>query len=188
MKLVVGLGNPGRRYDGTRHNVGFQAINELWRRHGQGKSKLSFHGEIIDAEIQGERCLLLSPHTLMNRSGLSVGDARDFYKLNNDELLVVCDDFNLSLGRLRLRPKGTAGGQKGLEDIIRRLGTDEFSRLRIGIGPVPNGWNHADYVLGRFNKDEIKEVELATVRAADAVAVWAVSGIATAMNQYNAEF
>src|SRR6185295_497228 len=119
MKLVVGLGNPGRRYQGTRHNVGFLVLEELARRHGQGKPKSSFQGETVEAAMAGEKTLLLAPHTFMNRSGSSVVQARDFYKLTNEEVLIVCDDFALPVGKLRFRPKGSAGGQNGLADIIR---------------------------------------------------------------------
>jgi PTH1 family peptidyl-tRNA hydrolase len=184
MKLIVGLGNVGRRYQGTRHNIGFQVIAELERRYAAGKPRLAFEGEVRDAQIGGHRCLLLTPHTYMNRSGRSVGEARDFYKLANQDLLVVSDDFNLPLGRLRLREKGSSGGQKGLEDIIRRLG-DDFPRLRIGVGSPPQGWDPADYVLSKFTPEEREEAEIAVQRAADAVVVWVEEGMQAAMNRFN---
>src|SRR5215467_13737474 len=137
MKLVVGLGNPGRKYEGTRHNVGFRVIEELARKYARGKAKTAFAGEVIEADLENDKALLLCPHTLMNLSGTSVLAARDFYKIPHGDLLIVCDDFNLPLGKLRFRPSGSSGGQKGLEDIIRRLGTDEVPRLRIGIGSPP---------------------------------------------------
>jgi PTH1 family peptidyl-tRNA hydrolase len=186
MKLVVGLGNPGRKYQGTRHNVGFDTLAELARRHGVGTARGQFEADVLEADLQGERALLVQPQTYMNRSGMSVVRARDFYKLADDELLVVCDDFNLPLAKLRVRAKGTAGGQRGLEDIIRCLGTSEFARLRIGIGPVPDRWDPADFVLSKFTQDERKEIDLATMRAADAVVHWAREGIAACMNRYNA--
>ena len=129
--------------------------------------------------------MLLSPQTFMNASGASVLAARDFYKLHNTELLIVCDDFNLPLARLRIRTKGSSGGQKGLDDIIRRLGGDDVARLRIGIGSPPNGWDPADYVLGKFNKVERPEIDAAVWRAADAVAVWVCRGIDECMSKYN---
>jgi PTH1 family peptidyl-tRNA hydrolase len=122
----------------------------------------------------------------MNRSGASVLAARDFYKLDSDELLVVCDDFNLPLARLRVRSKGSSGGQKGLEDIIRCLGTDQFPRLRIGIGSPPQGWDVSDYVLSRFVDEERESIEAAIARAADAVLTWASEGTDRCMNQFNA--
>jgi PTH1 family peptidyl-tRNA hydrolase len=185
MKLVVGLGNPGRKYQGTRHNVGFDTVAELVRRHGVGSVRSQFEAEVIEADLAGERALLLRPQTYMNRSGASVVRARDFYKLADDELLVVADDFNLPLARLRVRSKGTAGGQKGLEDIVRCLGTNEFARLRIGIGPVPGRWDPADFVLGRFTAEEQKEIDVAIMRAADAVVHWAREGVASCMNRCN---
>jgi PTH1 family peptidyl-tRNA hydrolase len=129
--------------------------------------------------------LLLWPHTLMNRSGQSVWQAVDFFKLPHADLLVICDDFNLPLGKLRFRREGSAGGQKGLADIANRLGTEEFSRLRLGIGPVPDRWDAADFVLGRFDADERDTIEDTIIRAADAAECWVKEGIATAMNKFN---
>lgn len=186
MKLVVGLGNPGRKYQQTRHNVGFEVIAELARLHGSGGSRSNFQGEVVDANLNGERAVLLCPHTFMNRSGTSVVQARDFYKLSNRDLLVVCDDFNLPLAKLRFRAKGSSGGQKGLDDIARCLSSEEFGRLRIGIGQPPQGWDAADYVLGKFSKQERSEIDAAVWRAADAVPVWARDGIEACMNQFNA--
>jgi peptidyl-tRNA hydrolase, PTH1 family len=186
MKLVVGLGNPGRKYQGTRHNIGYEVLWNLARRFATGSPKSSFQGEVVDADLNGIRVLLLWPQTFMNRSGASVVQARDFYKLENNELLVVCDDFNLPLARLRVRVKGSSGGQKGLEDIIRALGTDEFARLRVGIGTPPEGWEAANYVLGKFSKQELAEVELMIGRAADAVVEWVCYGAEQCMNRYNA--
>jgi len=186
MKLVVGLGNPGRKYERTRHNVGFEVLAELARRHGRSQPRQAFQGEVVDAEIGGERGLLLCPWTFMNRSGLSVVKARDFYKLEHHDLLVVCDDFNLPLARLRVRVRGSAGGQKGLQDILRCLGADDVPRLRIGVGEPPSNRDPADWVLSRFSEAERVEADLAVVRAADAVAVWARDGVAQCMNMYNA--
>ena len=185
MKLVVGLGNPGRRYERTRHNVGYGVLQELARRFGSGSAKSKFHGEVFEANLAGQRALLLSPVTYMNRSGISVQAASSFYKMPPEDLLIVCDDLNLPVAKLRLRPKGSAGGQKGLEDIVRRLGTDEFPRLRIGIGSPPESWVWADYVLSKFTKDEAAEIEQAVCRAADAIVLWAREGIEACMNRYN---
>jgi peptidyl-tRNA hydrolase, PTH1 family len=185
MKLVVGLGNPGRRYQKTRHNVGFAVLGELERRFGQTAPRSKFHGEVVEASLDGHRALLLSPWTYMNRSGLSVREAKQFFRVPEEDLLVVCDDLNLPLARLRVRPKGSAGGQRGLEDIIRQLGTEEFARLRIGIGPPPEGWQWTDHVLSKFTPEETDEIEQAVQRAADAVACWAREGLAACMNQYN---
>ena len=185
MKLVVGLGNPGKKYAGTRHNVGFDVLEELSRKHAQGRSRTAFQGEAVDAELAGERALLLCPHTFMNRSGSSVARALEFYKLPVESLLVVCDDFHLPLAKLRFRAKGSSGGQKGLADIVRCLGTEEFARLRLGVGEPPANWDAADFVLSRFTKQEQPEVGVAVVEAADAVVAWARDGIAACMNKYN---
>lgn len=186
MKLVVGLGNPGRRYVGTRHNIGFEVVAELARRFGNPRPKSRFEGETVDANIDGETVLLLCPQTYMNRSGSSVQPARDFYKLENQQLLVICDDFNLPLAKLRFRAEGSSGGQKGLRDVINRLGTERFPRLRIGVGPPKENWDVADFVLSKFEKQERAEVMSTVQRAADAVADWTRHGTEYCMNQYNA--
>ncbi len=156
MKLVVGLGNPGRKYQVTRHNVGFEVLAAMARKYAAGPVRSKFEGEVSEV-IQGDcRALLLCPLTYMNRSGLSVCAAYDFYKLELPQLLVVCDDFNLPLGKLRFRPSGSAGGQKGLADIIQRLGSDQFARLRIGIGAarrVGSGRPCAEPVSRRRTRD-----------------------------------
>ena len=185
MKLVVGLGNPGRRYQDTRHNVGYVILAELARRHGTPPPKAKFHGEVVEAGLGGHKALLLSPTTFMNRSGTSVQEAVGFFKLPSENLLVLCDDLNLPVGKLRIRPSGSSGGQKGLDDIIARLGTEEFARLRVGIGTAPEHWDWADYVLSKFTTEELPKMELAVVRAADAVEAWAREGVESCMNQYN---
>ncbi|MCE5302079.1 MAG: aminoacyl-tRNA hydrolase [Planctomycetaceae bacterium] len=185
MKLVVGLGNPGRRYEGTRHNIGYAVLRELARRFGTTQPWGKFHGELIEADVDGQKVLLLSPTTFMNRSGASVQEAKSFYKLADENLLVVCDDLNLPVGKLRFRAEGSSGGQKGLEDIIKRLATEDFSRLRIGVGAAPEGWDWANYVLSRFTPEESPVAEQAVALAADAVADWVRKDIAFCMNQYN---
>lgn len=185
MKLVVGLGNPGRKYRGTRHNIGFDVLDEVARKHGGGEPKEKFDALLIEAELRGVRTLLLWPQTFMNLSGTSVGKACDFYKVAPADVLVICDDFNLLLGKLRFRARGSSGGQKGLADIIRRLGTEEVPRLRIGVGPVPDHWDPADFVLGKFARNEGEQIEQTTWRAADAVVDWATLGIDHCMNQHN---
>jgi len=186
VKLVVGLGNPGRKYEGTRHNVGFTVLNILAERHRAAQAKSNFQGETTETQIRGDKALLLWPQTFMNRSGGSALAARDFYKLANEDVLVVCDDFNLPLGKLRFRSEGSAGGQKGLADIIARLGSESIPRLRIGVGPVPANWDPADFVLSRFNKEELPIIEPTVVLAADAVEDWIALGIKDCMNRYNA--
>jgi peptidyl-tRNA hydrolase, PTH1 family len=185
MKLVVGLGNPGRRYEDTRHNLGFIVVGRLARKYAAGGVKNRFQGAVAEADLEGQKALLLTPSTFMNLSGASVLAARDFYKISHQDILVVCDDLNLPVAKLRLRSGGSAGGQKGLEDIIRRLGSAEFPRLRIGIGEPPENWNWVDHVLSKFSKDELPLIEAAVVRAVEAVVLWAHEGLEAAMNRYN---
>jgi PTH1 family peptidyl-tRNA hydrolase len=185
MKLIVGLGNPGKKYEGTRHNVGFAIVDRLAARFGDGVTKEKFAGGLLEATIAVERVLLLWPETFMNLSGTSVRPALEFYKMEVADLLVVCDDFNLPLGKLRFRGEGSAGGQKGRADIAQRLGTEDFSRLRLGIGPVPERWDGADFVLGRFEAAERDAMEAAIERAADGVECWAAKGLAASMNEFN---
>lgn len=185
MKLVVGLGNPGRKYQRTRHNVGYAVLAELAKKLEITAPKTRFQGETVETELCGEKLLLLSPTTFMNLSGGSVREAVGFYKLPLENLLVICDDLNLPLGKLRFRAKGSAGGQKGLQDIIRRLGTEEFARLRIGIGAAPDNWDWADYVLSKFSADELPVVEQTVADATEAVVVWAREGVDFCMNTHN---
>jgi len=185
VKLIAGLGNPGRAYDSTRHNVGFDALEILASRCGSPVRRARFQGETAQVTIRGRPILLLWPLTWMNLSGSSLLAARDFYKIDHDDILVLCDDFQLPTGTIRLRAGGSAGGQNGLADVLARLGTNDIPRLRIGIGPVASGWKTADFVLGRFSKDEREVVDVTLQRAADAAEEWAALGIEAAMNRYN---
>jgi PTH1 family peptidyl-tRNA hydrolase len=185
MKLIVGLGNPGAKYQGTRHNVGFDVIDRLVRELAAGPPRPKFEGDLWECQLAGDKALLLEPLTFMNRSGASVRKAIDFHKISNEDLLVVCDDFNLPLGQLRIRAAGSDGGQNGLADVIRTMGTQEFARLRIGIGPVPPRWEPADFVLGKFTAQERPEIELQVARAADAVQWWAAEGVTSTANKFN---
>lgn len=185
VKLVVGLGNPGPKYGGTRHNVGYDVVAELARRCNAGRPRNRFAGETVDVVLSGVRVLLLSPTTYMNRSGRSVAEAGSFFKLCPNDIFVVCDDLNLPLGKLRVRSKGSSGGHKGLEDIIRNLGTESFPRLRVGIGSPPQGVDAAEYVLTRFSAEEREVMQGAVTRACDAVTVWVAQGIDACMNRYN---
>ena len=185
MKLIVGLGNPGAKYTGTRHNVGFDVLATLARRFDVGRPKSKFKAEVAETRIGNEKTILLSPLTYMNLSGQSVRAAIDFYKCEAEDLLVICDDLNLELARLRIRISGSAGGQNGLRDIIQRLGHQDFCRLRIGIGKVPNGWDAADFVLGKFSSEDVADMTAGITRAADAVETWIKDGPQQAMNRFN---
>lgn len=187
MKLVVGLGNPGRKYAGTRHNVGFEVLAEIAARCGTSGPQLKFDSELMDVQLAGERVLLAAPQTFMNLSGRAVRQIVTFYKLPLDEVLVVCDDLNLPCGKLRLRRSGSAGGQKGLQNIIDQLGSQEIARLRIGIDrPANDRVDPADYVLSRFFSEQREIIDAAIPAAADAVELWVGQGIDAAMNRVNA--
>ena len=185
MKLIVGLGNPGAKYVGTRHNVGYEILAELARRHGSGSVKTKFQGEILEGNIAGQKVVFLSPITYMNLSGRSVRPCFDFYKIEKTDLLILCDDVNLPLGKIRVRVKGSAGGQKGLADIIRVMGGDDVSRLRVGVDEPPAGRDLADYVLSKFTAKERELMNVAVMTAADAVELWVLSGIDRCMEKYN---
>lgn len=185
MKLIVGLGNPGKKFDETRHNIGFEVIQRLAQQFASSPGRLKFDAQTQEGLVGTEKVLLLMPHTFMNLSGRSVKQAMDFFKLTPDDLLLVCDDFNLPLGTLRMRPGGSDGGQKGLADTVRQLGTDQFARLRLGIGPVPEQWDAADFVLGKFGSPERKVVDEQVKRACEATRLWVERGTLAAMNNYN---
>jgi PTH1 family peptidyl-tRNA hydrolase len=186
MKIVVGLGNPGREYDGTRHNVGFEVLALIAQRFDVGRPKAKFKAEVAEVSIKNQKTILLSPLTYMNLSGQSVRAALDFYKLPVSDILVICDDINLEVAKLRFRPSGSAGGQNGLKNIIQQLGSQDFGRLRVGVGKTPPNWNASDFVLGKFGADERSEMDLGISRAANAVEAWIEHGIEAAMNQFNA--
>lgn len=184
MKLIVGLGNPGGKYEQTRHNVGFRAIEELARRWRIAVTRNRFSGLVGDGPIRDRKVLLLEPMTYMNLSGRSVREAMTFHKLALADLLVILDDMALPLGRLRLRPGGSAGGHNGLANVIEQLGGDDFARLRIGIEAV-QGSRMVDHVLGSFTPEERGRIDQAIARAADAAECWLAEGIDGAMNKYN---
>jgi len=183
-KLVVGLGNPGSKYEGTRHNIGYEVIDRLASGGSGARFSRKFEGLLAEVEIDYRRVLLLKPETFMNLSGRSVVPALNFYRLEPADLLVVCDDLNLPLGKLRIRKGGSDGGQKGLRDISAHLGTEEYARLRIGIGdrgPI----EATDFVLSRFRSAERPVIEDALIVATQAVAVWVAQGADSAMNRFN---
>ncbi len=184
LKLVVGLGNPGSKYEGTRHNIGFEAVDRLAAGGSGARFGRKFDGLLAESEIEFRRVLLLKPETFMNLSGRSVAQALRFYKIEATDLLVICDDLSLPLGKLRLRGGGSDGGQKGLRDITAHLGTETYARLRIGIGdrgPI----DASDFVLSRFKPAERPAIDDALIDATQAVAVWVARGLEAAMNRFN---
>lgn len=185
MKLIVGLGNPGDRYRRQRHNIGFAVLDELARRAGvEMDAAPAASGDALVGRWRARDVLLAKPLTFMNASGEAVGGLLRYYRIEPIDLLVVVDEAQLPLGRLRARAHGSAGGHNGLKSIVAHVG-DEFSRLRIGVGRGDARRDLADHVLARFDQTEAAEVERMTVRAADAVETFITSGIAAVMNEYN---
>jgi len=185
MKLVFGLGNPGRKYARTRHNVGFRVVERLLERRGVGSEKRQLEAVVAFSGTGDGRIGYARPQTYMNDSGRAVRALASYYRVDIDDLFVVCDDIALPLGKLRVRRAGSDGGQKGLRSIANHLGTRSFARLRIGIGaPIPE-MDAADYVLGRFQEDEAESLKVAIDRAADCVELWLARGVEEAMNRFN---
>lgn len=184
MKLIVGLGNPGREYDQTRHNAGFMVVDRLSSRHSLGPARAKFHAGVIEGRIAGERVMLMQPTTFMNRSGLAVGEAARFHKLEPSDVLVVVDDVALPVGTIRMRASGSAGGHNGLSDIERVLTTRDYPRLRIGIDP-PGRAPQKDYVLSRFTRSQLQALEPAMDQACDAIESYLTHGIDKTMSLFN---
>jgi PTH1 family peptidyl-tRNA hydrolase len=184
-RFVVGLGNPGREYAETRHNVGFMVLAELRRRWPLGGEKGRFHALVWDGRIGSSRVVLAAPQTYMNRSGLAVAEMLAFYKAAPADVLVVMDDLALPTGRVRVRTEGSAGGHKGLTDILAALCTDAVPRLRVGIGQPPPRMDAADYVLSAFRDEEWLLIREAIDRSADAVEAWLGQGIEYVMGKFN---
>ncbi|HEX7283802.1 MAG TPA: aminoacyl-tRNA hydrolase [Vicinamibacterales bacterium] len=186
MKLIVGLGNPGPEYRDTRHNVGFKVVDELARRHGVNSWNEKFGGLEARIRVADVPAILSKPLSFMNLSGSAVQQFSAFYKVESPEILVIVDDVELPLGRLRARGEGGAGGHNGLKSVIGSLGTEKFARLRVGVGRGNAGSNLSNFVLGRFTADEQEIITAAVLRAADATEVFIERGIAPAMNMFNA--
>jgi PTH1 family peptidyl-tRNA hydrolase len=200
MRLIVGLGNPGREYVGTRHNVGYEVVERMAERLGwcgkgefQRTAKSKFDGLALDGTFSihstgaTEKLLLLEPTTYMNLSGRSVQAAMAFYQLTPADVMVVLDDIALPVGRIRLRPGGSNGGHNGLRDIERALATDQYPRLRLGVDPPPFRVPGRDWVLGKFTDEQRKLIDTAIDRSVNAIVAWIESGIADAMNRFNAD-
>ena len=184
--LVVGLGNPGDQYENTRHNAGFQVIDALADRGNFPVQRLKFHALTNTATVGGQGVLVMKPVTYMNLSGQAVGEAARFYKISPDHVLVISDDVDLPLGKLRIRKGGSAGGHNGLKSIIQHLGTDQFPRLKVGVGGKPHpDYDMADWVLGKLQGEDKRTMDDAAVRAAQAVECLLSQGIDRAMNQFN---
>lgn len=185
MKLIVGLGNPGAKYAGTRHNAGFSVIDELAERHNI-KVDICKHKALIGkGVINGEKVILAMPQTFMNLSGESVRAIMDFYKLTVDDLIVVYDDIDLDVGKIRIREKGSAGGHNGMKNIILHSGSQDFVRVRVGVGKKPEHMDLADHVLSRFSREDLPFMRESCGKACDALEVILSDGAVAAMNRYN---
>lgn|SRR5699024_1148136 len=185
MKCVIGLGNPGRKYEKTRHNVGFFVIDELIDRHNLDFSKSKFKCDYAIEHIGTEKVLFIKPQTFMNLSGEGVRPLLDFYKVAVEDIVVTYDDLDLPTGKIRLREKGGHGGHNGIRSLIEHLGTKEFKRIRIGVGRPTNNTPVVKYVLQPFQKEEEADVDLAVQLAADASETWFTKSFVEVMNQFN---
>ena len=186
MYLIVGLGNPGRQYEATRHNMGFDTVDCLIEKHNVPQGGVKFNAMYGKGIIGGDKAILMKPLSFMNLSGGPVRDMVNFFKIDPEkELIVISDDIDLEPGQLRIRKQGSAGGHNGLKDIIQKLGTQNFVRIKIGVGAKPQGWDLADHVLSRFPDSERKLVDEAIREAADAVEKIIAQGPDAAMNEYN---
>ena len=185
MYIIVGLGNPGREYAGTRHNIGFDVITRLSDDYNIPLDFKKHKAVCGKGYIEGQKVILAQPQTYMNLSGESVRELIDYYKIEEDELIIIYDDINLEPGKLRIRAKGSAGGHNGMKSIISHLGTDAFPRIRIGVGEKPKGYDLADYVLGRFKPEELPLMREAVGNAAKAAELIMQESVEAAMNRFN---
>lgn len=186
MYIIVGLGNPKKEYENTRHNIGFDVIDKLAEQENISVLEKKHKAIIGKGYVAGQKCILAKPQTYMNLSGESVRELIDYYKVDETaELIVISDDISLDVGQLRIRKKGSAGGHNGLKNIIAHLGHDQFMRIKMGVGEKPKGYDLADYVLGHFSKDERVIMDKAAERAADAIRMIITEDVDAAMNEYN---
>lgn len=184
--IIAGLGNPGAKYEMTRHNAGFLAIDMLAMKQNKEIKRLKFHALTCDAEIEGKKCLLMKPQTFMNNSGEAIGEAAKFYKIPPQNIIVFSDDISLDVGKIRIRRKGSAGGHNGLKSIIAHLGSEDFPRVKIGVGKKPNAYmDLADWVLGRFPKELEPQLKEALENADGAISLIVQDKFDRAMNLYN---
>lgn len=185
MKIIVGLGNPEKKYDGTRHNIGFAVLDRIADKYNISMDIKKHKGLCGKGSIEGEKVVLVKPMTYMNLSGECVRAVADFYKAGPQDILVIFDDISLEPGKIRIRAKGSAGGHNGIKSIIAHLGSEQFARIKCGIGEKPKGYDLADYVLGHFSKDELEIIDSGIQRAQEACACILTQGIDAAMNKFN---
>lgn len=183
--MIIGLGNPGAKYENTRHNVGFETIDYISNQFGIKVSKLKHKALIGDGNIQGDRVILVKPQTYMNLSGESVREIVEWYKVPMNSIILIYDDVDLKFGSIRVRPKGSSGTHNGMKSVIYQIQSDEFPRVRIGVGRPPEGWDLADFVLSKFNNEDKKTINESLRNAAEAAVTIIKAGAEAAMNKYN---
>lgn len=183
--VVIGLGNPGSKYENTRHNVGFDTIDVVSKKHNIAITKVKHKAVIGDGTIEGSKVILVKPQTFMNLSGESVREIIEWYKVPVKNIIILYDDIDLPVGKLRIRPKGSAGTHNGMKSIIYQIQSDDFPRIRIGVDKPPQGWDLANFVLSKFSSEERKYVEDAIENAVGAVETIIKSGVDNAMNRFN---
>lgn len=183
MFLIVGLGNPGKEYEDTRHNIGFKVVDNIAKEYNIELNRQKFKGTYGEGFIEGEKVMLLKPNTYMNLSGESVKEVIDFYNLDNDQILVIYDDISLDVGKLRIREKGSAGGHNGIKSIIAHIGSDFFSRIKVGVGQPST--DLVKHVLGKFTKEEMVVLRESIEASTKATSEIIKNGVKTAMNQFN---
>lgn len=184
--IITGLGNPGMQYDNTRHNAGFSVVDMLAGQYNTEINRLNFKGKTAEITIEGIKCLLLKPTTYMNNSGESIVRALEFYKLDVDNLIVICDDISLDCGKIRIRRKGSHGGHNGLRSIIDLTGRDDFQRIKVGVGKKPHpDYDLAKWVLGKFRPDDAEKMKLSAENACESIKLMVQGKTDEAMNKYN---
>lgn len=185
MFVIIGLGNPGKKYDYTRHNVGFDVVDYLSKKHNIPVERIKHKALIGEGRINGKKVMLVKPQTFMNLSGEALMSIVDYYKSQNDQVIVVYDDIDTAVGKIRIRKKGSGGSHNGMRNIIYLWKNQDFPRVRVGIGQPKPGYDLADYVLSRFSKEEVDIIAPIIMRCGDAVETWMDEGIEVAMNKYN---
>ncbi len=186
MYIIAGLGNPGRKYVGTRHNMGFEALDAVAAKYNIDIKKVKFNAIYGEGVIEGEKVVLVKPQTFMNLSGEAIREFKSWYKAEDSQIIIIYDDVSLPVGKLRIRPKGSAGGHNGMKSIIYQLNSDVFPRIKIGVGSPDNpDYDLADYVLGRFTRSEVAELVPVAVKTAEAVGEIIKNGVSQAMAKFN---
>ena len=183
--VIVGLGNPGEKYKNTRHNAGFIAVDHMIKERNIHSKKIKFSSEVYETTLENKRILLVKPQTYMNLSGDAIVQISNFYKINIENFIIIVDDIALPVGKLRIKRKGSSGGHNGLKDIINKIGSDQFTRIKIGVGAKPNKWNLADRVTSEFSSTERQQIDIASQKVHNALSLIIENKIDEAMNKFN---